>query len=104
MFQIIFAFFAGLLTIAAPCTLPLLPVLLGTSIGKKNALRPVFIVLGFVGVFTLAAIILSLLARYTGFDAAIVRTAGIIILAMFGLLLIWSKPFELFAQKFTPFI
>ncbi len=104
MLQILFAFFAGLLTIAAPCTLPLLPVLLGTSIGKRNKLRPLFIVLGFVVVFTFAAIILSLLARYTGFDANIIRNIGIFILAIFGILLIWSKPFELLAQKLTPLI
>ena len=104
MLQIIFAFLAGLLTIAAPCTLPLLPVLLGTSFGQKNKLRPVFIVLGFVIVFTLAAIILSLLARYFGFDTNFVRNVGIFVLAIFGILLIWSTPFELVAIKLTPFI
>ena len=104
MIQIIFAFLAGLLTIAAPCTLPLLPVLLGTSLGQKNKLRPVFIVLGFVVVFTFAALILSLLARHIGFNANIVRTIGIVILGMFGLLLIWSKPFEILAGKLTPLI
>jgi len=95
---------AGLLTVAAPCTLPLLPVLLGTSLGQKNKLRPVFIVLGFVIVFTFAAIILSLLAKYLGFNANIVRTVGIFILAFFGILLIWSKPFELIAVKLTRII
>ncbi len=104
MVQIIFAFLAGLLTIAAPCTLPLLPVLLGTSFGKTNKLRPVFIVLGFVIVFTIAAVVLSLLAKYAGLDADVVRNIGIFILAIFGLLLIWSKPFELLAVKLTPLI
>lgn len=104
MFQIFFAFLAGVLTIAAPCTLPLLPVLLGTSFGQKNKFRPVFIVIGFVIVFTLAAVILSLLVKYIGFDANIVRNIGIFILALFGLLLIWSKPFELIAMHLTPLI
>lgn len=104
MFQILFAFLAGMVTIAAPCTLPLLPVLLGTSLGKKNPLRPIFIVLGFVVVFTLAALILSLLAQYVGFSANIVRNIGIFILAIFGILLIWSKPFELIAVKLTPLV
>lgn len=102
--QIVFAFLAGVLTIAAPCTLPLLPVLLGTSLGQKSKLRPIFIVLGFVIVFTLAAVALSLLAKYAGFDANIVRNVGIFILAIFGLLLIWSKPFEAIAVKLTPLI
>ncbi|MGD0577105.1 MAG: cytochrome c biogenesis CcdA family protein [Candidatus Staskawiczbacteria bacterium] len=102
--QIIFAFLAGVLTISAPCTLPLLPVLLGTSLGQKNKWRPVFIVLGFVVVFTFAAIILSILATNIGLNTNIIRDAGIFILALFGLLLIWSKPFELAAVKLTPFI
>lgn len=104
MLQIIFAFLAGVLTIAAPCTLPLLPVLLGTSLGQKNPWRPVFIVLGFVAVFTLAALLLSLLATYIGFDANIIRAIGIFMLAMFGILLIWSKPFELIAVTLTPLV
>jgi len=102
--QILFAFLAGVLTIAAPCTLPLLPVLLGTSLGQKSKSRPIFIVLGFVIVFTIAAIILSLLAKYLGFNANIVRNVGIFILAIFGVLLIWSTPFEMAASKLTPFI
>jgi len=104
MLQIVFAFLAGVLTIAAPCTLPLLPVLLGTSLGQKNKLRPIFIVLGFVIVFTLAALILSITAKYLGFNTNIVRNVGIIILAIFGVLLIWSKPFEMVAVKLTPLI
>lgn len=104
MLQIFFAFLAGLLTIAAPCTLPLLPVLLGTSLDQKNKFRPVFIVLGFIIVFTLAAGILSIFARQIGLNTNIIRNAGIIILAFFGALLIWPKPFEFFAVKLTPLI
>ncbi len=104
MLQIVFAFLAGLLTIAAPCTLPLLPVLLGTSLSRSNKLRPIFIVLGFVLVFTLAAVVLSFLARYIGFDANIVRIAGIVALVIFGLLLVWPKPFELLAVRLTPLV
>ena len=104
MFEIIFALLAGLLTIASPCILPLLPILLGTSLGQKSKLRPIFIILGFIIVFTSAAIILSLLVKYTGLNPNIIRTIGIFILALFGLLLIWSKPFEYVALKFTPFI
>jgi cytochrome c-type biogenesis protein len=104
MLQIIFAFLAGVLTIAAPCTLPILPILLGTSIGQKNKWRPVFIVLGFVAVFTLAAVLLSLLTRYAGLNAGLVRNVGIIILFIFGWLLIWPEPFERLAARLSPII
>jgi cytochrome c biogenesis protein CcdA len=36
MIEIALAFAAGLLTAAAPCILPLLPVLLGASIGRQG--------------------------------------------------------------------
>lgn len=46
---IILSFIAGLFTIAAPCTLPLLPIIIGGSLsdpsGKSNKLRPLIICL-----------------------------------------------------------
>jgi len=33
--DLLLALFAGMLTIAAPCTLPVLPILLGASIGQR---------------------------------------------------------------------
>jgi len=36
MLELIFAVLAGILTIAAPCTLPMLPILLGASISCKR--------------------------------------------------------------------
>ena len=48
MLDLIFALLAGVLTIAAPCTLPVLPILLGASVGRAGYLRPAMIALGFV--------------------------------------------------------
>ena len=39
-----FALLAGVLTIASPCVLPILPIILGTSIKLASKLRPLFIV------------------------------------------------------------
>ena len=44
MLELIFALLAGILTIAAPCTLPVLPILLGASIGRAGRLRPAMMV------------------------------------------------------------
>ena len=76
MFGIFFAFLAGIFTIVAPCILPLLPIILVASVGQKNKLRPLFIVLGFVIVFSTAAVGLSLLARATGFNTNIKERSG----------------------------
>lgn len=99
MLQIIFAFLAGILTIASPCILPLLPILLGVSVGQKSRTRPLWIVVGFVLVFSLAALALSLLAQHTGLNPNTVRTAGIIVLAIFGLSMIWSGLFDALAMR-----
>lgn len=103
MLQILFAVLAGMLTIAAPCILPLLPILLGVSIGQTSKTRPIFIVAGFVIVFSAAAILLSVLARNLGLDPNLVRTIGVFILGIFGLLMIWPAPFEFLMLKFNNF-
>jgi len=55
MVTLLFALLAGILTVAAPCTLPVLPVLFGASIGQTSKARPVFMALGFVASFTIVA-------------------------------------------------
>lgn len=45
MFTIIFiAFFSGILTVLAPCVLPLLPVILGGSLAGQSKTRPYIII------------------------------------------------------------
>jgi cytochrome c-type biogenesis protein len=99
MIQILIAILAGIVTVAAPCILPLLPIILGTSIGQRSRTRPLFIVLGFVLVFSIAGVILSYLTRHTGLSANTVRTIAIIVLALFGTAMVWSKPFELLTVR-----
>jgi cytochrome c biogenesis protein CcdA len=59
MAAMVLALFAGMLTIAAPCTLPVLPALLGASLGRSDKARPAFITLGFVVSFAAAAVFLA---------------------------------------------
>jgi cytochrome c biogenesis protein CcdA len=39
MAALLLAFAAGVLTIAAPCILPMLPILLGASVGQTSPVR-----------------------------------------------------------------
>ena len=103
MIKIFFAVLAGILTIASPCILPLLPILLGTSINQKSKVRPLFIVFGFIIVFSGAAILLSILTRNIGLDPNIIRNIGVFVLAIFGLLMLWPKPFDILMVKFNSF-
>ena len=94
MVDLIFAVLAGIVTIAAPCTLPVLPILLGASVGQSGKLRPTMIALGFVVSFSAVALALSALTRIFDFDPSVLRSGAAILLLGFGLLMIWPAPFE----------
>jgi len=94
MLELTFAVLAGILTIAAPCTLPMLPILLGASIGRAGHLRPAMIALGFVISFSATALLLGAITRLFDFDPNVLREAASILLLGFGLLMLWPAPFE----------
>jgi cytochrome c-type biogenesis protein len=88
------ALLAGILTIAAPCTLPVLPVLLGASIGQRAGARPALIAAGFVASFAFVALALNAVANALHFDPDRLRTAGLLLLIVFGALMIWPAAFK----------
>src|SRR5262249_48947291 len=92
--DLLLALFAGILTIAAPCTLPVLPILLGASIGRRAGARPVFIATGFIVSFAFVALTLNAVATALHFDPEALRTAGLVFLVLFGALMIWPAAFE----------
>ena len=94
MLTLVLALLAGLVTIAAPCTLPMLPILLGASVGRTSKVRPAMIALGFVLSFSATALLLSAITRIFDFDPNTLRTAAVVLLLGFGLLMLWPTPFE----------
>ena len=94
MLSLALALLAGVATVAAPCTLPMLPILLGVSIGQTRKARPAMIALGFVMSFSVVALLLSAITRAFDFDPNVLRTGAAILLAGFALLMIWPAPFE----------
>jgi len=94
MLNLVLALLAGVATIAAPCTLPMLPVLLGASLGHSGTARPALIALGFVLSFSAVALALSWITRLVDFDPNWLRSAAALLLLGFGLLMIWPAPFE----------
>ncbi len=94
MFDLALALLAGVVTIAAPCTLPMLPILLGASVGQTSRARPAFIALGFVLAFAAVALLLSWVTRSFDFDPNVLRTGATVLLLGFGILMIWPAPFE----------
>jgi cytochrome c-type biogenesis protein len=101
MFNLVLALLAGIVTIAAPCTLPMLPILLGASVGQTGKVRPALIALGFVISFSATALALSAITRVFDFDPNHLRTAAAVLLLGFGLLMIWPAPFEWFSVRLS---
>jgi cytochrome c biogenesis protein CcdA len=94
MLNLVLALLAGIVTVAAPCTLPMLPILLGASVGQTGRLRPAMIALGFVISFSAAALLLSAITDIFDFDPTALRTGAAVLLLGFGLLMVWPAPFE----------
>ena len=94
MLNLVLALLAGVVTVAAPCTLPMLPILLGASVGQTGKVRPAMIALGFVMSFSMVALLLGAITRVFDFDPNHLRNAAAILLLGFGLLMIWPAPFE----------
>jgi cytochrome c biogenesis protein CcdA len=99
MLDLVLALAAGAVTVAAPCTLPMLPILLGASIGRTGGARPAMIALGFVLSFSAVALLLSAITRVFDFDPDVLRSAASIMLLGFGLLMVWPAPFEWLSSR-----
>ncbi len=85
----LFAFLAGIVTILSPCILPILPVILATSVTDENSKkRPYGIVVGFILSFTFFTLFLSSIVKLFGIDAETLRNFSVIVIALFGLSLI----------------
>jgi cytochrome c-type biogenesis protein len=103
MLNLVLALLAGVVTVAAPCTLPMLPILLGASVGQTGKARPAMIALGFVMSFSMVALLLSAITRVFDFDPNVLRTGAAILLIGFGLLMIWPAPFEWLSARIGGF-
>lgn len=93
------AFAAGVLTVAAPCVLPMLPIVLGGSLNASQGSRPLFITAGFITAFAAVTVVFSLFADLAGLSAQGLRNAAIAGLLSFGALMVWRRPFDALAAR-----
>ena len=103
MLNLVLALLAGVVTVAAPCTLPMLPILLGASVGQTRKVRPAMIALGFVMSFSMVALLLSAITRAFDFDPNVLRSGAAVLLLGFGILMIWPTPFEWLSMRISGF-
>ena len=94
-----FAFLAGLLTIAAPCILPMLPILLGASFGRRSPVRPLLIVSGFVVTFSAVSLLFSAITSLAGLSAYDLRLIAVAAIGILGLALNSSDTAEKVTTK-----
>jgi cytochrome c biogenesis protein CcdA len=93
------ALLAGLLTIASPCILPVLPILLGTSVDRPDRVRPLFIIAGFILTFACFAMLLGAVSSAVQVAQEALRNTAIALLALSGLLRLWSRPYEWLVER-----
>ena len=84
MAAVALAFFAGILTVAAPRSLPVLPALLGVSLGQRDKARPALITTGFVLAFTAAAVFFSVTTQIAGITNTALAHAAAVDWSVFG--------------------
>ncbi len=97
---ILFAFIAGIVTVLSPCILPILPIILTSTIGGKyiGKSRPIGVVTGFVLSFTFFTLFLSTIVHLSGIPADLLRFFSIIVIASFGFSLLIPK-FQVLLEK-----
>jgi cytochrome c biogenesis protein CcdA/thiol-disulfide isomerase/thioredoxin len=91
------AFIEGILLIASPCILPVLPLVLSASAdgGKK---RPFGIITGFVISFSAFTYTSRALVQALHIDVSTITTASLWLLFLFGLVMVSSKLSEIFSR------
>jgi len=92
---------AGFLTILAPCILPVLPFLLGTS-GGKSKWRPLLIIGGFVLTFSLIGAAFATAGTFLGLDNNTLRSIAVVLLLLFGLALLFENVYEKAMSRLQP--
>lgn len=97
----LFAFLAGIVTIVSPCVLPVLPLLLSTSVegGRK---RPLGIVLGLAATFTVVTLGVTAAADALAIPATWLRTTSIVMLLAFGLVMLVPQIGHAFERLASP--
>ncbi|HEX5688132.1 MAG TPA: cytochrome c biogenesis protein DipZ [Ideonella sp.] len=89
MKELVLALGAGIATVASPCILPMLPIVIGASAGQADRRRPLFVVGGFVACFVGAVLLFGASTDALGLDANTLRQLAAVGLLMAGVLMAW---------------
>lgn len=84
---------AGFLTVLAPCILPLLPLVLGTTQGQSRH-RPLLVVVGFIAAFSLFGAFFATAGTFLGITNDVLRAVAVFVLVCFGAALLFEGPYQ----------
>ncbi len=91
------SFVEGLALIASPCILPVLPLVLATSV-EGGRRRPFGIITGFVIAFTAFAMLSRGLVSALGIDLDIIKYGSLLFLTLFGVVLLSERLSSIFSS------
>ncbi len=95
------SFLAGILTVLAPCVLPILPVIIGGSMGGEKRKSAPYIIIASLGVsIILFTFLLKVSTAFIAIPQSVWSTLSGGILAGFGLIMIFPGLWETAASKF----
>ncbi|WP_288873883.1 cytochrome c biogenesis CcdA family protein, partial [uncultured Corynebacterium sp.] len=93
---VLVGFIGGVITALSPCILPVLPVVLGVSVGRK----PSHVVAGLTISFAVIALLGSLLLNALHLPPSVLRWTGIVLLCLVGLGMIFPKVGDVVQKPF----
>ena len=94
MLLLLLSYLAGILTVLAPCVLPLLPVIIGSSLDGKDKYRPYWVTLGLALSITVFTLLLKASTLLLNIDPIVwkIISGGIVII--FGLIYLFPNIWE----------
>lgn len=98
MINFALAFVAGFLTTLSPCVLPMLPMMLGSSL-QKNKLAPLYMSLGLILSFTTFGFIISRFGSLFGIESDQIKFFSGILLLIFAIVMLSQKLQDLISEK-----
>src|SRR6266851_3831426 len=101
MIVLAFAFVAGLFTILAPCTLPVVPLVLGAATGGGRR-RIVGLFLGFGASFLAVTVVFAAALASLGVSTDRLRLGAAVVLGLVGLSLAWPRVARIFDRALVP--
>jgi cytochrome c-type biogenesis protein len=87
MTTLVLGYLAGVLATLSPCVLPLVPIVLGSAMGR-HPLAPVAVTAGLATTFAALGVAVALVGFGIGIDAAVIRPVAAVFMVGFGVVLL----------------